>query len=53
MKLFETPKEIFLVQKPGLILKYIYGQEDKITPEAGEKGSFFDFCPSGTLYSPR
>ena len=38
MKMFGYPKEIFLVQKQKLILKYmISGQGDKITPEAKKK----------------
>ena len=35
MKLFETPKEIFLNSKARLNFE-VYGQGDKITPEAGE-----------------
>ena len=40
--MFGHPKNIFLLQQLDKILKYMYGQKDKITPEAGKKlGSFF------------
>ena len=43
MKLFGTPKEIFFSSKARLNFE-VYGQGDKITPEAGEKKApFFYF----------
>ena len=41
MKMFGHTKDNFSLQNPGLIFE-VYGQNDKITPEAEKKGSFFD-----------
>ena len=40
MKMFGDPKREFFSSKARLNFE-VYGQGDKITPEAGEKGSFF------------
>ena len=41
MKMFGHPKRQFFTSKAKLNFE-VYGQWDKITPEAGEKGPFFD-----------
>ena len=40
MKMFGHPKDNFLLKKSGLIFE-VYGQNDKITAEAGEKRLLF------------
>ena len=40
MKMFRTPKEIFFTSKTRLNFE-VYGQNDKITAEAGEKRLLF------------
>ena len=40
MKMFGTPKENFFSSKARLNFE-VYGQEDKITPEAGGKKALF------------